>query len=60
MFKSFFKFFIFLFLIILSILLYLSYFGVETDKFDSLIKNKANEVSRYVKLDFQKQKYMWV
>ena len=56
MFKFLFKFFIFLFLIILSILLYLSYFGVETDKFDSLIKNKANEVSRYVKLDFQKTK----
>jgi len=56
MFKFLLKLFIFLFLIILSILSYLSYFGIETDKFDSLIKNKANEVNRHVKLDFEKIK----
>ena len=50
------KLFIFLFLIILSILTYLSYFGLETNKFDSLIINKANEVNRHVKLDFEKTK----
>jgi len=56
MFKFLLKFFIFLFLIILLVLIYLSYFGIETNKFDSLIKSKANEVSRYIKLDFQKTK----
>ena len=54
------KFFIRLFLsiliIIFSALVYLSYFGLETDKFDGLIKNKANEVNRNVKLGFQKTK----
>jgi hypothetical protein len=56
MFKFLLKFFIFLFLIILLVLIYLSYFGIETNKFDSLIKSKANEVSRHIKLDFQKTK----
>ena len=39
-----------------SATIFLSYFGIETDKFDSLIKSKANEVNRYVKLGFQKTK----
>ena len=39
-----------------SIIIFLSYFGIETDKFDILIKNKANEVNRYVKLGFKKTK----
>ena len=54
------KFFLRLFLIILivvvSAIIFLSYFGIETDKFDRLIKNKANEVNRHVKLGFQKTK----
>ena len=37
-------------------LIYLSYFGINTDKFDDLIKNKANEVNQHVKLEFQKTK----
>ncbi len=39
-----------------SATIFLSYFGIETDKFDGLIKSKANEVNRYVKLGFQKTK----
>ena len=54
------KFFLRLFLIILifvvSAIIFLSYFGIETDKFDRLIKNKANEVNRHVKLGFQETK----
>ena len=47
----------FLFLVVLfSVIIFLSYFGIETDKFDNLIKNKTNEVNKYVKLDFQKTK----
>ena len=37
-------------------IIFLSYFGLETDKFDDLIKSKANEVNKYVKLEFQKTK----
>jgi len=41
---------------VVSATIFLSYFGIETDKFDGLIKSKANEVNRYVKLGFQKTK----
>ena len=54
------KFFLRLILFVLIILIittiFLSFFGIETDKFDGLIKNKANEVNRYVKFGFQKTK----
>ena len=54
------KFLIKLFLLLLtvgvSLIIYLSYFGIETDKFDNLIKNKVNEINRHVKLGFQKTK----
>ena len=48
----------FLALLILAVfsIIFLSYFGLETDKFDDLIKSKANEVNKYVKLEFQKTK----
>ena len=52
-------FFRFIFLLLITFILlaaYFSYFGVETDKFDNLIKNKANEVNQYTKLEFQKTK----
>jgi hypothetical protein len=49
--------FLFLILIILTAtIFFLSYFGLETDKFDSLIKNKANTVNQNVKLEFNKTK----
>ena len=54
------KFFSRLFFFILAtaiiLTIFLSFFGIETDKFDGLIKNKSNEVNRYVKLEFQKTK----
>jgi len=50
------RFFLLLLIISVSSIIYLSYFGVETDKFDGLIKNKANEVNQNVKLGFQKTK----
>jgi len=37
-------------------IIFLSYFGIETDKFDSIIKEKANEVNQNVKLEFNKTK----
>ena len=53
--------FIFRFLSILvisiSILIaYLNYFGLETERFDALIKKKANEVNQNVQLEFNKTK----
>ena len=50
------KFFLtFLFIIFFSVI-YLSYFGIKTDKFDDLIKEKTNEVNRHFKLDFKETK----
>jgi hypothetical protein len=54
--KFFLRFFLLLFVVIVSVTIFLSYFGLETDKFDSLIKGKVNEINRYVKLEFQKTK----
>ena len=50
------RFFILLFTIIFSFTLYLSYFGIETDKFDALIKEKVNQVNKNIKLEFNKTK----
>jgi len=50
------KFFVLLLVIIFSFIIYLSYFGIETNKFDSLIKEKANGVNQNVKLEFNKTK----
>ena len=50
------KFFLaFLFIIFFSVI-YLSYFGIKTDKFDDLIKEKTNEVNRHFILDFKETK----
>ena len=54
--KLFLRLFLLVFVIALSFIIYISYFGIETDKFDSLIKEKANEAHKYVKLDFKKTK----
>jgi len=54
--KLFFRFFLLLIIITFSSIIYLSYFGVKTDKFNNLIKNKANEVNQHVKLEFQQTK----
>ncbi len=54
--KFFLRFFFLLLFTVVSLIIYLSYFGINTDKFDDLIKNKANEVNQYVKLEFQKTK----
>ncbi len=38
------------------VIIYLIFFGVETERFDSLIKKRANEVNQHVKLEFKKTK----
>ena len=52
--KFFLRFFVIVLIVAISTIIFLSYFGFKTDKFDSLIKSKANEVNQYVKLGFQK------
>jgi len=54
--KFFLKIFIILLVIFFSFTLYLSFFGIETNKFDALIKQKANQVNQNVKLEFNKTK----
>ena len=54
--KFFFKFFLIVLAIFVSGIIFLSYFGLETNKFDNLIKNKANEINQNVKLEFYKTK----
>ena len=54
--KFFSRFLLLLLVTVVSLIIYLSYFGISTDKFDDLIKNKANEVNQNVKLEFQKTK----
>ena len=56
MIKSLLRVLIFIFLIIFSFLAYISYFGIETNKFNNLIKQKANESHKHIKLDFKKTK----
>ena len=54
--KFFLKLFTIFLIFIVCVIIFLSYFGLETDKFDGLIKTRANEVNQYVKLGFQKTK----
>ena len=50
------RFFIIFFAAIVISTIYLSYFGLETDKFNKLIKDKTNEVNQYIKLEFNQTK----
>ena len=54
--KFFLRFFLIVLIVIVSVVIFLTYFGLETDKFDNLIKNKTNEINQNVKLKFQKTK----
>ena len=47
---------IFILITIFFAIAYLGFFGIETDKFDKIIKKKSNEVNQYVKLEFNKTK----
>ncbi len=50
--KTLLSFLILLIVLLVSGLLFLSYIGLETSKFDDLIKNKVNEVNKKIILDF--------
>ena len=47
---------VFLILIFITFIIYLTYFGIKTEKFDNLIKAKANSVNKTIKIDFYKTK----
>ena len=48
------RFFLIFLISITTLIIFLNFFGLETGKFDSLIKKKSNEVNKYIKVDFQK------
>ena len=54
--KSFLRFFLIFIIIISFLLAYLNYFGLETNKFNTIIKNKTNNVNQNLKLEFEKTK----
>ena len=54
--KFFFRFFSLIIIVVISLIIYLSYFGIKTDKFDSLIIEKSNKVNKHVKLNFNTTK----
>ena len=54
--KFFLRFFLIVLIVNVSVVIFLTYFGLETDRLDNLIKNKTNEINQNVKLDFQKTK----
>ena len=50
------RFFLLSLAVIILMAIFLTYFGFETDRFNVLIKNKANEINQYTELDFEKTK----
>ncbi len=54
--KFIYRFFLFLIIFTTALIIFLSYFGINTDKFDDIIKQKANQTNQYIKLDFNKTK----
>ena len=56
MYKFFLRLFLLVIIVVTSSIIFLSYFGIETDKFDSIIKEKVNEINQNVKLEFNKTK----
>ena len=50
------KFSLFSLIAIIISAIYLNLVGINTDKFDNIIKNKANEINKNVKLEFKKTK----
>ena len=54
--KFFLNFFLILFITVISTIIFFSYFGLETNRFDRLIKSKANKINQNVKLEFRATK----
>ena len=50
------RFFLIIFLFLFFITIFLTYVGLETTKFNTLIKDKASEFNQHVNLDFKKTK----
>ena len=50
------KFIALIFSILVIAIVYLSYVGIETNKFDEIIKDEANKFNKNIKLDFNKTK----
>ena len=50
------KFFLTILIILFLIIIYFTFIGVETVKFNNLIKSKSNEINKFVKLEFDTTK----
>ena len=50
------KFILIILITFVPVVIFLSYFGIETDKFNDLIKNKVNEVNQNINLEFRTTK----
>ena len=50
------KFFIITISVFALLVMYISYFGIETKKFDNLIKKKSNEFNKKIKIEFENTK----
>jgi len=50
--KFFLKLFLIVSIIIIAAIVFLTYFGIKTSKFDGSIKNRANEINKNVQLEF--------
>ena len=54
--KFFVRFFLIVLVAIVSLTIFFTYIGLETGRFNNLIKNKTNKINKNVKLEFQKTK----
>ena len=50
--KFFLRFFLIVLIVVVSATIFLSYFGIETTKFNNLIQKEANKLNEKIKLDF--------
>ena len=56
--KKIFKYFLYFLILIFIGILYLSYFGVETKKFNQLIKNEVSKVNKKINIELKDVKIL--
>ena len=56
MIKQIFKYFLYLLILLTVAVIYLSYFGIETKRFNQLIKDKISETNKKIDIELQEVK----
>ena len=56
MIKQIFKYFLYLLILLTIAVIYLSYFGIETKRFNQLIKDKISETNKKIDIELQEVK----